>query len=102
MTLVNVLDDDTPLETPCGCGRSTIMDDSYPFADHHFVKFLREGIEKSQKRERLLKTVGDNAKIMLTVLTEQDFGKDKQLWREWIQANAGKIEKDMISHAYMK
>ena len=102
LTLVDVLDDDTPLETPCGRGRSVIMDNSYPFADHHFVKFLREVIEKSQKMERLSKTIGDRAKIMLTVLTLHDLGKDKQLWREWIQANASKIERDLISHTYMK
>jgi hypothetical protein len=46
--------------------------------------------------------LADEALTCLKRHTKQDFGKDKQLWREWIQTNAGKIEKDLRGHAHSK
>jgi len=86
LALVDVLDDET--ELPTGEGRSRIMDDSYPFADHRHVKFLREAIQKSQVKKITPGTIGGSAKFWLVALTQQeDFGTNKKLWREWIEDN---------------
>ena len=43
-----------------------------------------------------------NGESQLKGHTKHNFGKDKQLWREWIQANASKIERELRSHGHMK
>lgn len=74
------------------------MDDSYPFSNRFISRLEKQYWEKKLKS----RTLADEAETYLRQHTKQDFGKDKQLWREWIQANASKIERDLISHTYMK
>jgi len=87
LTLVDVLTDETPLDI-CECeGQPRFMQESYPFADHRFVKFFKDGWERSKKEKKGPRTIGGDAEINLKILTGQDFGKDAKAWRKWIKAN---------------
>ena len=67
------------------------MEESYPFAEHRFIKSLREGWEKhleSSKEpaeKKPPRTIGSVAETCLKILTEQDFGRNKKAWRKWIK-----------------
>ena len=84
LTLVDVLADQTPLDTSKGQPR--FMMDSYIFADHSFVKMLRESMTKQDEQEKeAQRTIGGDAETKLKILTQQDFGKDAGAWRKWIE-----------------
>ena len=72
------------------------MDDSYPFSD----RFISRREKQYWKKKLKSRTLADEALTCLKRHTKQNFGKDKQLWREWIQTNAGKIERDLMGHAH--
>ena len=105
LTLVDVLNDETP------CYREEYdhcMDKSYPFYNHPGIQMRRAWAKWFEKKGKskapetsiierageciILKnempmTLGDKALLKLTKLTKRDFGKDKQAWREWVEAN---------------
>ena len=85
LTLVDVLADETPLNIYKFKGQPRFMEQSYPFADHRFVKIWRDGWEKHPEKKEPPRTIGGDAEINLKRLTEQDFGKDAEAWRRWIE-----------------
>jgi hypothetical protein len=85
LTLVDVLADETPLNIYKFKGQPRFMEQSYPFADHRFVKSMRDGWEKHPEKKEPPRTIGGDAEINLKILTEQDFGKDAKAWRKWIE-----------------
>ncbi|HUS72709.1 MAG TPA: M28 family peptidase [Sedimentisphaerales bacterium] len=80
LTLVDVLTD----ETPAAPKQPRFMEDSYPFADHRVAKTGRKWW-KEQLEKEFAGTIGQEAENKLKQLTEQDFGKDVEAWRRWIQ-----------------
>lgn len=80
LTLVDVLTD----ETPAAAKQPRFMEDSYPFAYHGFVKASHEWWKKQQEKE-FARTIGEAAENKLKQLTRQDFGKDAEAWRRWIE-----------------
>jgi hypothetical protein len=80
LTLVDVLTD----ETPAAPKQPRFMEDSYPFADHSVAKTGRKWWKKQQEKE-FAGTIGEAAENKLKQLTRQDFGKDPEAWRRWIQ-----------------
>ncbi|MFC1676032.1 M28 family peptidase [Planctomycetota bacterium] len=84
LTLVDVLADQTPLGLSKGQPRELM--ESYPFADHRFVKWFRESMAKQdEQKKETQRTIGSDAETKLKILTQQDFGKDAGAWRKWIE-----------------
>jgi len=80
LTLVDVLTD----ETPAAAKKPRFLEASYPFADRGFVKASHEWWKKQQGKESA-RTIGEAAENKLKQLTRQDFGKDAEAWRRWIE-----------------
>ncbi|MHC4891321.1 MAG: M28 family peptidase [Planctomycetota bacterium] len=58
LTLVDVLADETPLNIYKFKGQPRFMEQSYPFADHRFVKGLHEWWEKHPEKKEPPRTIG--------------------------------------------
>lgn len=80
LTLVDVLTD----ETPAAPKQPRFMEDSYPFADHSVAKTGRKWWKEQQEKE-FAGTIGEAAENKLKQLTRQDFGKNAEAWRKWIE-----------------
>lgn len=80
LTLVDVLTDETPVTTK----QPRFMEDSYPFADHSVAKAEHKWWKKQQEKE-FARTIGEAAENKLKQLTRQDFGKNAEAWRRWIE-----------------
>lgn len=80
--VVDVLDDTTPYERK----EQLITDPNFPLKDHPYVMDYRSSEEK-EYQELKDKTLGQIAYERLKRISGEDFGTDKQVWKDWINKN---------------
>ena len=84
--LVDMLDDDTMCDGRIVYSTSEAF---FLFHDHPVVQLRRRSRERHLERTgESPKTISDVALENLKLRTEQDFGKDAEAWRKWIEENA--------------
>ena len=83
LAFCDVLDDDRAASDPESMPR---FREDYPFAERQAVRISKTVIERQMKRSpNASKSFGDLAHRELKKLTQKDFGKDANQWRDWIR-----------------